>query len=198
VRGLSGCRRAAIGLFLLASLSAKADGRIFVVTPAGLEGEATTNETIKQECVEGARAVPPPEYGLQATPLLPLKQEVVAQTVRFLSARKADVEEIQNPAKVGVGRVLTLTIVAIEGGLGGVYSGRKGITVEAVLRQDGKEIGVREFTRRSTFGPVGGPDTCIVLNRIAAAIGRDVADWLVRTLAKRSRSDGAGTSSGTN
>ena len=174
------------GVFLCIALALKADNRLFLLTPAAITTDATANENIKRECIDGVNATPQQNYSANSPPgsevvINPLTVELAAQAARFLS-KKVAVEEIHDFAKAGDARVLRLTIIEIEGKMGGVFSGRKGLTVTAELVQNGKVLRTADFERRTTFGAGVGPDTCLALARAARAIGRDIAAWLAPVL----------------
>jgi hypothetical protein len=167
--------------------------KILVLSPAAIEADATGNENIKRQCIDDVASNPltakyespqdnsPP--GSETPVLAPLTIEVVAQTARFLTRRVA-VEEIQDLEKVGEAHVLRLKIVDIEGKMGGIFSGRKSMTVTAELLQNGNVLRAADFTRRTTVAAAVGADTCRSLARTAGAIGRDVADWVIPVLAR--------------
>jgi hypothetical protein len=174
--------------------------KLFVLTPAALKADATANESIKHQCIDDVNSNPlPAKYQADSPPgselpaLVPLTIEVVSQTAKFLRKKMA-VEEIQDLAKIDDARVLRLNIVDIEGKMGGIFSGRKSMTVTAELLQNGKVLRTADFTRRTTVSAYVGADTCRALARTAGAIGRDVASWLIPLLARmnapaRSKSD---------
>lgn len=73
-------------------------------------------------------------------------------------------------------RILELTITNVRAAGGGWLSGPKWITVEGVLRENGREIG--NFTaKRITIGYLQFT-ACGSARRCAKAIGKDIAEWL--------------------
>jgi len=175
--------------------------KLFVLTPAVLEADATANKNIKRQCIDDVNSNPlPARYennsppGSEMPALVPLTTDVISQTAKFLS-KKVTVEEIQDLAKVGDARVLRLSIVEIDGKMGGIFSGRKSMTVAAKLLQNGKVLRAADFTRRTTVSAYTGADTCRALARTASAIGRDVADWLIPILASMNTPAGSNTRS---
>jgi len=72
------------------------------------------------------------------------------------------------------GKGLAMTIVGVEAKPGGPWSGRKSVTVEGTLWDNGKEIGSFRGMRQTH----GGYNTCANLNYDARSIAKDVAKWL--------------------
>lgn len=83
------------------------------------------------------------------------------------------------------GKVVTAKITYILAPGGGAYSGPKSLTMEGVVRDNGKVIGT--FTaRRQVFAHVrpgvivigAGASTCGLMDKVAKELGKDVALWL--------------------
>jgi hypothetical protein len=75
--------------------------------------------------------------------------------------------------------VVRVTILGVVGAGGGAWSGAKSITIRAEVLQDAKVVHSTTLTRNSGggfFGTMKG--TCSILDRIAVALGKDVAAWL--------------------
>lgn len=82
---------------------------------------------------------------------------------------------------MGVGKVLKLTILSVQGIGGGGWTGSKGITVRADLVQDGRTIQTltrKERSRGGLFGPVMG--TCAILDEVSESLGQYFATWLAK------------------
>jgi hypothetical protein len=77
------------------------------------------------------------------------------------------------------GRVLELEIASVRAPGGGVFSGRKWLTVTGSLRENGREIGSFTAARHSVGGVAGVfGGTCGILERAAQVIAQDIAVWL--------------------
>lgn len=77
------------------------------------------------------------------------------------------------------GRVLDMKISSIRAPGGGVFSGRKWVTVTGTLRENGREIGSFTAARHSMGGATGAfTGNCGILARAGHAIAQDVAAWL--------------------
>lgn len=72
------------------------------------------------------------------------------------------------------GLVLTVQITEVQALPGGFFSGPKAITIYGTLKDSGKTLGSFRAKRFATSG--GG--TCATLEKVATAIGKDVAVWL--------------------
>lgn len=77
------------------------------------------------------------------------------------------------------GRVLDLTIASVRAPGGGIFSGRKWLTVSGSLRENGREVGSFTAARHSVGGATGAfTGTCGILGRAAQVIAQDIAAWL--------------------
>lgn len=75
--------------------------------------------------------------------------------------------------------VLRLRITRVLGVGGGAWSGPKAITVAAELIDKGKVVRQTKLNRGTSGGPFGGfKGTCAILERSAAALGKDLARWV--------------------
>lgn len=93
----------------------------------------------------------------------------------------ATINAVEAPAKDGAGRTLIMQIAGVDAAAGGAYTGKKGMSIEGVLWEKGKQIGNFQATRysggrRSSFNPY--PGTCKMLRYDAQTLGKDVAKWL--------------------
>lgn len=140
------------GFFGIA-LAAQAADKLYIQHPAAYDKDAAVVDKVKQECAPEVRVV-----------------EFIQEYA------KGQFDEI-----VGVktlprtGKTLSLTILNVAGVGGGVWSGKKSITLTGTLKENDKVIGTFH-ARRSTGG--GGFGTCAMLERCAKALGKDIAQWL--------------------
>jgi hypothetical protein len=75
--------------------------------------------------------------------------------------------------------VLRLRITRVLGVGGGAWSGPKAITVAAELIDKGKVVRQTKLNRGTSGGAFGGfKGTCAILERSAAALGKDLARWV--------------------
>ncbi len=93
----------------------------------------------------------------------------------------ATINVLDTATKDTPGRTLIMQIVGIDSAGGGAYTGKKGMSIEGALWENGKQIGSFQATRysggrRSSFNPY--PGTCKMLRYDAEALGKDVAKWL--------------------
>ena len=94
-------------------------------------------------------------------------------------AENGDVALVEGKVSRTKGRSLELAIHGIHAPGGGVFSGPKWATVRGKLRTGGKVIGSFRAKRYSTGGAFGGfTGTCGILNRIANAMGQDIAAFI--------------------
>jgi hypothetical protein len=136
-----------------------ADDKLFVQVPALLDSNAPIAEAVKRDCRVEA-----------------LVGDQVFQRVK---ERFPGAEQVSDPSKSGSDRTLKLTITGVLGAGGGAWSGSKAITVRAEVIQNAKTIANTTLTRQSGGGAFGGlKGTCAIMERIAVALGRDVAAWL--------------------
>lgn len=149
---------------LAASLPAVADERLFLQVPAAIAASAPMPEAIRKECA--------------------LEQLVASQALAAMSKRISGVQAVNDPALAGDGNVVELLIMAANGEGGGGITGQKSMTVRANLKKNGATVATSLFTRTSARGTMMGVfnGTCSVMERISAALGKDVGVWLTRDL----------------
>lgn len=149
---------------LVASLPSFADDRIFLQVPAIIDAAAPMPDAVRRECG--------------------LEQLMASQALAAMNKRIRGVQAIENPALAGDGNVVELTIMAGFGAGGGGITGSKSMTVRANLKKNGATVATTLLTRESSRGFMGGmlTGTCSVFERIAGALGKDVAVWLSRDL----------------
>jgi hypothetical protein len=96
------------------------------------------------------------------------------------SARGFDkVVLVSDATKAGTGKSLAMKITGVTGVGGGAWSGAKYLTIEGILRENGKVTGTFLATRVSGGGAFGAyKGTCAILDRCAKTLGTDVASWL--------------------
>src|SRR5574341_1459056 len=153
----------ACGVLCLAQ-AALAQDKVAVLVPAVLDPNAPIGDAVKREC------------GVETS--------VGSQVLARVSERYPAAEQISNPNQAGPDRVvLKITLVAVIGAGGGGWSGTKSISIRAEALQGSKVVATRTMTRQSGGGVFGGVSgTCPIMDRIAAALGRDVAAWLPAAL----------------
>jgi hypothetical protein len=158
------CQRFAPALLATIALGAHADEKLFVQVPALLDPGAPITESVRRDCdVEG---------------------KVGEHVLQRVSAIVPNAVPLSDPRKAGQDRVLKLTIVSVMGVGGGGWSGSKAISVRADLEQNSKVHASKLLTRQSSGGAFGGmKGTCSIMERIAVALGRDVAAWVPGALA---------------
>ena len=167
----SGSRRPRAGLFVIALAAlciaepVHAQKKIAVAVPAILEQAEAIGENVRRECA--------------------VQDSVGEEVFRRLSERFPSAGKTPSsgplPASDTVVRVVILGVI---GAGGGAWSGAKSITIRAEVLQDAKVVHSTTLTRNSRggfFGSVKG--TCSILDRIAVALGKDVAAWLPAALA---------------
>lgn len=147
---------------LVAPLTAAADERIFVQVPAMIDAAAPIPEAVRKEC------------GVEML--------IGSHALSAISRRNKDVQAVAAPEQAGDGKLVRLTVVAAFGHGGGAWSGPKQMTIRADLVKGGATLGSTLLTRASSRGSFGamGFGTCNILNRVATALGKDVAVWLAK------------------
>ncbi|MCM5681780.1 hypothetical protein M8A51_19810 [Schlegelella sp. S2-27] len=132
---------------------------VLVQVPAALDPSAPIPTAVRAECG--------------------LDQLLGNYALDAIGKRGADARPFRAVEPAAPERTLHLTILSVHGHGGGGWSGAKSMSVKADLRKDGQPLGTRVFTRRSRGGPLGGMSgTCAILDRVAGALGRDVAKWV--------------------
>jgi len=101
-----------------------------------------------------------------------------------INQRVGPVQSVAAPEQAGGGKVIQLTIIFVHGYGGGTWSGSKSMRVRADIMEGGATVDSTVLARSSRGGllPAG---TCAVLDRVAAALGKDLAAWLLRGSAAR-------------
>jgi hypothetical protein len=147
-------------LALCIAQHARAQEKIAVAVPAIVEAAGVIGENVRRECaVEGK-----------------IGEEVFRRvSERFPGAAKTP----SSGPFPSSDTVLRVTIIGAVGAGGGAWSGAKAVTIRADVMQDTKVLHSTVLTRHSSGGVFGGmTGTCPIMDRIAAALGRDVAGWL--------------------
>ena len=139
--------------------ASSADQKIIVV-PAILDPGAPIAVSVQAECS--------------------VETSVGTQIFQNVQERIPGAEQSQNPGQAEpTSIVLKVTILSVRGVGGGGWSGSKSIAIRADLLRNAQVIETKTLTRNSRGGVWGGVSgTCAIMDRIAAALGRDVADWL--------------------
>lgn len=156
----------ALGACVLAACAsgAHAGDRLLVQVPAQLDPAAPITESVKNKCAVEAK--------------------IGELVFKKISEKFPAAEPLADPRKAGADRLLKLTIVNVVGVGGGAWSGSKSITLRADLEQNSKVHASKLLTRQSGGGAFGGmKGTCSIMERIAAALGSDVAAWVPTALA---------------
>lgn len=144
--------------------AAGAQEKIAVVMPALLDPNAPIGEAVRREC------------GVQTS--------VGTQVFERVSERFPGTVQVQEASQAGQDTaVLKVTLIGVLGAGGGGWSGQKSITLRAEILQGAKVVMARTLSRQSGGGVFGGVSgTCAIMERIAVALGRDVAGWLPSAL----------------
>ena len=143
-----------------------ANERLFLQIPAMLDPSAPIPTAVKNEC---ALEMLLGNYALSA-----------------IGQRIGSVQSVSAPEQAGVDKVVQLTIISAHGFGGGGWSGSKSASIRVDIKKEGTIVGSTVLTRSSlgTVGMFGG--TCALFDRIARALGKDVAVWLSRGSAAKS------------
>lgn len=150
------------GLVALASLPTFASEPFFVQVPAMLDPAAPIADSVKREC------------GIELL--------VGNHVFQKVSDHFGEASPISDLDKAGANRLLQLSVLSVQGVGGGSWSGPKAITIRAQLSQTGKTTQTTVLRRKSSGGAFGGMSgTCSIMERIAIALGKDVATWLKAT-----------------
>lgn len=140
-------------------LQAHANERLLVQVLAVLDPSAPINAAVRSEC------------NVQA-----LVGNAVFSEVK---QRVPGAEPAAAPRDTGGAKALRLTLVSVRGVGGGAYSGPKSMNLKVELTQNGKVLQSTVLHRDSLGGVWGGvKGTCSIFERVAVALGKDVAAWL--------------------
>ncbi|HEX9627409.1 MAG TPA: hypothetical protein VGA00_10780 [Acidiferrobacterales bacterium] len=146
--------RAAIGLLCSLPALALAAGTLALPKTAPYHKDLDVRENIKTECK--------------------LDQNLMQFVETYA---KQNFDKIVMVDKVGPktkGQALAVTIMHVEAVGGGPWSGKKSVTVEGTLYNNGKAVGNFRGMRQTK----GGYKTCANLNHIAKSLGKDIGGWL--------------------
>jgi len=146
---------------LCISQASNADERIAVVVPAVLGPDAPIGEAVKRECA--------------------VESHIGNQVFQRVSEKFPGAGEIRSPGQAEPESfILNVTILSVLGAGGGGWSGSKSISIRAEVSQNAKVVATTVLNRQSGGGVFGGVSgTCAIMDRIAVALGRDVAAWLL-------------------
>lgn len=148
--------------FLGISAACQAGDKIFVQVPALLDPAAPIVESVKREC------------GVELL--------VGNHVFQKVNERIGAAEQIQDVERPAADKILRLTILSVQGVGGGAWSGAKAITIRADVTQGGQVLRSTVLRRQSRGGAFGGMSgTCTIIERVAIALGEDVAGWLAIT-----------------
>ena len=151
-------------------LAASANEHLFLQVPAILDPSASIPTAVSNEC--------PPEE--------PLGNYALSE----IGKRIGSVQSVATPEQAGDGKVIQLTIISVYGYGGGAWSGRKSMRVRADIMEGGAIVD-STVLYRSSRGGVLSSGTCAILDRVARALGKDLAVWVLR----RSAAQPAGSDS---
>jgi hypothetical protein len=99
----------------------------------------------------------------------------------MIERRIGPAQLVTAPEQAGNGKLVQLTIISVQGHEGGVLSGSKSMSVRVDVRKGEATVGSTVLTRRFSGGGFKGVHgTCAGFDRVAGALGRDVAVWLSR------------------
>jgi len=130
-----------------------------LLTPAVFHENSSVPDKIKAECA--------------------IENHLVDYSHLFLNKRNKGVQTYSSEEQGKDSRLIKLVITNAYGDPGGSFSGEKGISVNAVLIESGKEIQTKTFYRAAGKGGLFGPmkGTCSLLEGVAKTIGKQVAGW---------------------
>ena len=152
---------------LVAPLSAAPDNeRLVLQVPAMLDPSAPIPAAVRKEC---AVEMLVGNYALSA-----------------IDRRFGSVQSVATLEQAGADMIVQLTIISGHGFGGGGWSGSKSMSVRADVKKGGATIRSTVLTRSSRGGVFGGLiGTCAILDRVAGALGKDIALWLSHRSATR-------------
>lgn len=142
---------------LAVPLGASAGERLYLQVPVRFTPNITVVGHIKAEC--------------------DLEQQMSVNAEAGISKRYGPVILAGKGDDVGNDKVLKLTIMAVDGIGGGVWTGAKGMTVQAELMQGGTVLGSKFFSR-SSRGVNMFAGTCDLMRNATEALGSDIGKWL--------------------
>jgi len=147
-------------------VAASANERLFLQIPAMLDPSAPIPAAVKNECS--------------------LEMLVGNYALSAIGQRIGSVQSVSALEQAGDGKLVQLTIISAHGVGGGAWTGSKSMSIRVDIRKEGAAIGSTVLTRSSGGGAFGGVmGTCAILDRVARALGKDVAVWLSRESAAR-------------
>lgn len=131
----------------------------------------------KAEGVSVQRSIPFAS-GSNATDAVKRECQLETKIPAYLAQYDSSVTLVDS-VKGAKGRVLQLEIAEVFAPGGGGMTGTKRVVVTGKLYENGKLIGNFRAQRGSTGGYWGGyKGTCVILQRCAKSIGKDIANWL--------------------
>jgi hypothetical protein len=140
-----------------------AQEKIAVLVPAMLDPSAPIVDSVKRECN--------------------VESMIGNEVFQRVSEKYPGTAQFQNPGQAGDGYVLKVTITSVIGAGGGAWSGRKAISIRADVLQNSNVAATKNLSRESGGGWLGGyQGTCSIMDRIAVALGKDVAAWMPSAL----------------
>ncbi|HJW10661.1 MAG TPA: hypothetical protein VJ598_02680 [Albitalea sp.] len=142
-----------------AAMAAQAADSFWVQVPATLDPSAPIGEGVRRECS--------------------VEQLVGNHVFQSVSERLPGARALAQVDQAGADPLLKLTIFTVYGAGGGGWSGPKSMMIRADLTLNGEVSATKVFRRQSSGGAFGGlTGTCPIMERIAIALGKDVAGWM--------------------
>lgn len=132
---------------------------LFVQVPAAFDPSAPIPAAVKNEC---------------AVDMLLGNHALSAVGKSGFPAQSATSQE-----QAGKDKFVQLTVLSVHGFGGGAWSGAKSMAVRADLKQGSSTLRSTVLSRSSTGGAFSAfKGTCEILDRVAVALGKDVAKWV--------------------
>jgi hypothetical protein len=146
---------------LLAPALAVAKENYFLQLPVAVDPATPIPEAVKNECA--------------------VEMLIGNYALSEIGKRAGTVQSVAEPGPVGDGKTVQITILAVRGWGGGAWTGPKSMTIRVDLKNGEALAGTTVLRRNSSGGMFGGfSGTCTILDRVAGALGKDVAVWLAR------------------
>jgi hypothetical protein len=141
-----------------------AQEKVVVMVPAELDPNAPISDAARRECN--------------------VDTNVGTQVFERVAERYPGTQRVAKPDPLEADKTFVkVTLLNVVGHGGGGWSGPKAITIRADVLRGPKVMASRSMNRQSGGGAFGGVmGTCAIFERIAVALGRDVAAWLPSAL----------------
>jgi hypothetical protein len=141
-----------------------AQEKVVVMVPAALDPNAPISDAARRECN--------------------VDTHVGTQVFQRVGEKYPGTEQVASADGLAPDKTfLKVTLMSVVGHGGGGWSGSKAISIRADVLRGTKVIATQRMNRQSGGGAFGGVmGTCAIFERIAGALGRDVAAWLPAAL----------------